>query len=209
MITPLSEKSADTTKTPQRRRHWCYTMGSKYRNTGCGQWVVRGGVMLYFYWSMGKPILDPCCWGRMFYFDKQNPHVLYGDIRYEERWFIVGRDEFGISPDEIIDFRNIQYPDKRFKMVVFDPPHLTSLWENSWMAKKYGKLWPSWQEDIKQWFSECRRVLDDYGTLIFKRNETDIPVSKILSLIDQQPIFWHKSGKQQKTHRLCFMKFPY
>lgn len=28
-----------------------------------------------------KPILDPCCGGRMFYFDKQNPHVLFCDNR--------------------------------------------------------------------------------------------------------------------------------
>lgn len=27
-----------------------------------------------------KPILDACCGGRMFYFDKNNPNVLFTDI---------------------------------------------------------------------------------------------------------------------------------
>lgn len=31
-----------------------------------------------------KPILDACCGGKMFYFDKNDPRVLFQDIRKEE-----------------------------------------------------------------------------------------------------------------------------
>ena len=50
------------------------------------------------------------------------------------------------------------------------------------------------------------RVLDDYGTLIFKWNETQVPVSKIISLFGKMPIIGHKSGKALNTHWLLFMK---
>ena len=50
------------------------------------------------------------------------------------------------------------------------------------------------------------RVLKPNGTLIFKWNETDVTVSKIIDVIGQMPLFGHKSGKREKTHWLCFMK---
>lgn len=31
--------------------------------------------------SVRKPILDACCGGKMFYFDKNDPRVLFQDIR--------------------------------------------------------------------------------------------------------------------------------
>lgn len=49
-------------------------------------------------------------------------------------------------------------------------------------------------------------VLDDYGTLIFKWNETQVPVSKIISLFGETLIIGHKSGKANNTHWLLFMK---
>lgn len=44
------------------------------------------------------------------------------------------------------------------------------------------------------------------GTLVFKWNETDITVKEIIAAIGKEPLFGHKSGKQSKTHWLCFMK---
>ena len=54
-----------------------------------------------------------------------------------------------IEPDIIGDFRNIPFDDNTFYMVVFDPPHLLKVGENSWLAKKYGKLSESWPEDFE------------------------------------------------------------
>ena len=80
--------------------------------------------------------------------------------------------------------------------------------ENAWMAKKYGKLPENWQPLIHDGFHECMRVLKPGGTLIFKWNEFDIPVKEIIKCIGVSPLYGHKSGKQQKTHWLAFIKFP-
>ncbi len=153
----------------------------------------------------GKTILDACCGARMFWFNKEHPDVLFADIRRESIECCDGR-HVEIDPDLKIDFRNMPFENNTFKMVVFDPPHMNDLGENSWLAQKYGRLLPSWEDDIKQGFSECFRVLVPGGTLIFKWNETQIPVSKILELTDYKPLFGHKSGKNANTHWIAFTK---
>lgn len=151
-----------------------------------------------------KEILDACCGSRMFYFDKENPNVLFADIRDEEHILCDGR-ELKIHPDVICDFRNMPFKNEQFKLVVFDPPHLNKLGKTSWMGKKYGVLNETWEQDIKLGFSECFRVLQKGGLLIFKWNEIQIPVSKILSLTDKQPLLGHKSGKMSNTHWITFI----
>lgn len=42
--------------------------------------------------------------------------------------------------------------------------------------------------------------------LVFKWNETQVRVSEILALINEHPLFGHKSGKREKTHWITFMK---
>lgn len=59
---------------------------------------------------------------------------------------------------------------------------------------------------IKDGFDECMRVLKPNGTLVFKWNEYDIPVKDIIKVIGKEPLYGHKSGKQSKTHWMCFMK---
>lgn len=75
------------------------------------------------------------------------------------------------------------------------------------MGLKYGVLNETWQEDLKKGFSECFRVLEIGGTLIFKWNENQIKVSEILKLADKSPLIGHKSGKQQNTHWITFVKY--
>lgn len=155
-------------------------------------------------------ILDACCGGKMFYFDKEDPRVLFQDKRNIETTLCDGR-HFEVKPDILGDFTNMPYPDNYFKMVVFDPPHLKKTSDkeaaSGWQMIKYGYLGQGWQETIRKGFAECFRVLAKYGFLIFKWNETDIPLSKILELTDQKPIFGHKSGKRSNTHWICFMKY--
>lgn len=141
----------------------------------------------------------------MFWFDKSNPAVLFCDIRKEDHILCDGR-KLNIDPDVIADFRDLPFTDCQFKMVVFDPPHMNQLGENSWMAKKYGRLSESWRDDIRAGFSEAMRVLEPFGTLIFKWNETQIKVSEVLELIDHDPLFGHKSGKLSNTHWIAFIK---
>ena len=89
---------------------------------------------------------------------------------------------------------------------MFDPPHLF-LGESSYVKQIYGSLDPNtWREDLRKGFSECFRVLNDDGILIFKWNEFSIPLKEILSLTPYKPLFGHPSGKVQKTHWVTFMK---
>lgn len=150
-------------------------------------------------------ILDPCCGSKMFWFDKQNPNVLFGDIRSESFTLCDGRS-LEISPDMIIDFRSMPFEDGAFKMVVFDPPHLKDLGQNTWMAQKYGVLLPTWETDIRAGFDECMRVLTTNGVLIFKWNETQVKLSRVLEIIQHKPLFGHTSGKHGRTIWLAFMK---
>ena len=160
-----------------------------------------------------QPILDACCGGKMFYFDKNDPRVLFQDIRCVDAK-LKDRDklrDFSVNPDHIGDFTSMDLPDGSFRMVVFDPPHLkyTGLKREAqnWQMVKYGWL-PAhgWQDILRRGFAECFRVLQDGGFLIFKWNETDIKVSEILKLTDKKPVFGHISGKRSNTHWICFMK---
>lgn len=147
-------------------------------------------------------ILDACCGSRMFWFDKENPDVTFMDCRqyYEE---MPTGHVINVDPDIVADFRDMPFEDNEFDMVVFDPPHLIHAGESSWLAKKYGRLDELWPEDIRQGFAECMRVLRPSGTLIFKWNEDQIPLSDVMEAIGEQPLF---GNKRSKTHWLVFMK---
>lgn len=155
-----------------------------------------------------KLILDACCGGRMFWFNKQHPNTFYVDIRRED-YFVTGKEKDkrfrSILPDKVMDFRCLNLEDESFNLVVFDPPHL-KIGRKSYFAQIYGSLEKSWEEDLKKGFAECFRVLKNNGVLIFKWNESDILLKDILKLTPVQPLFGHRSGKSQKTHWVCFMK---
>lgn len=83
-------------------------------------------------------VLDPCCGSRMMWFDKNNPEAVFGDKRKEihllkDRKYLR---KLEITPDVVMDFTNIPFPDNTFAVVVFDPPHLERVGEKSWLAKK-------------------------------------------------------------------------
>lgn len=144
-----------------------------------------------------KPILDACCGGKMFYFDKSDPRVLFQDIREVETTLCDGR-HFEVKPDVVGDFTSMEFPDNTFNMVVFDPPHLVysrgkkskyvdmygtlsyKTIPTGYQHIKYGVLCSDWRNTLSKGFTECFRVLRPGGFLIFKWNETDIKVSEIL-----------------------------
>jgi len=154
---------------------------------------------------MEKKILDATCGSKMMWFNKKHPDTLYADRREETHVLCDGR-VLDIKPDVLIDFRDMPFDSESFYLVVFDPPHLNKLGDNSWMAKKYGKLDATWQEDIKRGFDECMRVLKQNGTLIFKWNENQIKVNEIIKVIGETPLFGHPSGKHGQTIWMTFMK---
>lgn len=149
-----------------------------------------------------KRILDACCGSRMFWFDKENPDVVFADNRELETTLCDGR-KLVIKPDVNMDFRNMPYENETFKLVVFDPPHLFRAGEKSWLGQKYGILPTDWKPYLKDGFNECMRVLKTDGVLVFKWNEEQIKTSEILATIDYKPLF---GDKRAKTHWLVFMK---
>ncbi|EGZ47766.1 methyltransferase [Neisseria wadsworthii] len=152
----------------------------------------------------GKLVLDPCCSGRMFWFNRNHPAVVFGDIRRESIVLCDGR-EFDVDPDVLMDFSDMPFNDGSFRLVVFDPPHLNRA-GNGWLSKKYGRLDGDWMSMLERGFSECFRVLMQGGVLVFKWNEVQVPVAQILKLAKVPPLFGHKSGKRSDTHWICFIK---
>lgn len=135
--------------------------------------------------SAYQPVLDPACGGRMFWFDKSDSRVLFGDVR-DESWELCDGRRFEVKPDMLMDYRDLPFPDETFRMVVLDQE--------------------TWKNDLKTMFSECFRVLQPCGTLIFKWNETQIPVSQILKLTDHKPLFGNKQPNRTGTHWIVFIK---
>ena len=158
-----------------------------------------------------KFILDACCSVKAMWYNKKHPNTVYIDIRKEPPGFLgYGRKE-ELNPDYVMDFRKMDFPDKSFKMVVFEPPHLSKLGKTSMFRNKFGCLDTlSWREDLRKGFFECWRVLDDYGTLIFKWSNSEIPFKEVLALIEHKPLFYNTTNYKATsvTKWFCFMKIP-
>ena len=162
---------------------------------------------------MNARVLDPCCGSRMFWFDKDNPDVVYGDQRAEtltvtdqSHGRIGGTRTLSIAPDHLMDFTAMPFDESSFSLVVFDPPHLTRGGAESWMVAKYGKLTGDWREDLRKGFSECFRVLRPDGVLVFKWNETQVKAKEVLALTPVRPLVGHFTGHKNFTHWYVFIK---
>jgi ubiquinone/menaquinone biosynthesis C-methylase UbiE len=147
----------------------------------------------------------------MFWFNRQHPGTVYMDKRRETHRLKDASSKHGsrllvIDPDIQGDFRCLPFDDNHFSMVVFDPPHLMGNGKSGWLAKKYGQISANWREDIRQGFIECFRVLKPEGTLIFKWNEREVPVSQILTCTDQKPLIGNRCGRAAQSHWIVFMK---
>lgn len=151
---------------------------------------------------MNEEILDATCGGRSIWHpeNKDRDDTLYIDKREEESGFL-GREEYGyrprnysIEPDEQQDFRDLPYDDESFNLIVFDPPHAIRSDGMETLAgvthKKWGCLHAeTWQEDLRQGFSDLWRVLSPGGTLVFKFADESADFDEVLSLAPTDPLF--------------------
>lgn len=158
-----------------------------------------------------KFILDATAGFRMMWFNKHHPNCIYLDQRPE------------CEPDIVADFRDLrQFPDERFRLIVFDPPHefrrnLES-GSNSEIILRYGWLNPeTWQQELKEGFAELWRILKPYGILLFKWSNRSIPANELLRLAPCEPLFYQvtkteplgrSKNRHLKTLWFCFMKIP-
>lgn len=140
----------------------------------------------------------------MFWHNKGEPGVVFCDIRTETPRELTNRQTFGVLPDVQADFRALPFLDDAFRMVVFDPPHLTGLGHDSYMAFKYGRLLNGWEDDVEQGFKECFRVLDPAGFLIFKWSEVRVPFLRAIALAGRRPLFGDRRGVKGNTHWQVF-----
>ena len=150
-------------------------------------------------------ILDACCGGRAWWHNKHHPAAVYMDARQDSIPLCDGRT-VEITPDIVADFRAMPFPDGYFQAVLFDPPHLLRAGQKSWLRARYGVLSrDTWQNDLRQGFLECFRVLKNGGSLLFKWNETQIPLSHVLPLAAPfAPLVTHS---RNKTHFAFFLKY--
>ena len=157
-----------------------------------------------------KKVLDACCGCKMMWFDKYDNRVLFADKRFEEKDMSKYKKNYGkkrCDPNIIYDFRKMPFADNTFYHVVFDPPHVKNISTDSVLGFSYGSLdAENWQDDLRKGFNECYRVLKKGGTLIFKWNEVNIPLSSILEIFNKKPLYGHRSGKTMKTHWVAFLK---
>jgi SAM-dependent methyltransferase len=147
----------------------------------------------------------------MFWFNKFDERAIFCDKRAERRMLKDssvkgGQRELIVAPDVISDFTALPFPSDHFGLVVFDPPHYKSIGKKSWLRAKYGALDGDWRFMLRDGFSECFRVLVSGGTLIFKWASVEFPLSEILALTSEHPLFGHNSGKHSLTHWVAFTK---
>lgn len=154
------------------------------------------------------PVLDACCGGRAFWFDKEDDRAVFVDKRKGVFPIVrkTPRSPVDVRPDWHGSFTEMPFPSDTFDHVIFDPPHIVEFSESGNVAKTYGVLTGDWHEELRRGFAECFRVLRPGGTLIFKWNELHIPVREILALTPEKPLYGHRSGKASKTHWIAFLK---
>lgn len=153
-------------------------------------------------------ILDVTCSARSIWYQKNRGDVVYGDIRVADIWVGKGKNgrRWKMSPNVQFDYTRLPFPNNHFKLVVWDPPHLINVGDNSWLAQKYGKLFADWRDNLRGGFDECFRVLEENGILIFKWSEAEKTTKEVLSLAPAEPLFGHTTRSKSKTNWLTFMK---
>lgn len=92
-------------------------------------------------------MIDVACGSKQFWFDKNNKNVEFCDNRTIPYHEYYPHRYIEVSPDTVCDFTALPFEDGSFKLVVFDPPHLNRVGENTWIALKYGCLKGDWKEE--------------------------------------------------------------
>lgn len=156
-----------------------------------------------------KYILDVCCGPKFIWFDKNNPNVIFNDIRKEEKGFINIRKNINIEPNTNYDFKNLNFKNNQFKLIIFDPPHIIGKMDKSTLKKCYGVLNNNWEKELKIGINEIWRVLDNNGILMFKFNNVSINFDDIIKLFPEKPLFQTSTNRSKNTESrwFIFMKF--
>ena len=146
--------------------------------------------------SASAEILDACCGGRMWWWDKAHPLAIYMDKRVAPPGSRHDRPNWSCEPDVLGDFREMPFEDGAFNLVVFDPPHVVRDEAKGHMTLNYGVLPKATeQDDLRRGFAECWRVLAPGGTLVFKWAG---PVERVRPHFPATPIVGTRSARNAK-----------
>ncbi|HSE46264.1 MAG TPA: class I SAM-dependent methyltransferase [Gemmatimonadales bacterium] len=150
-------------------------------------------------------ILDACCGGRHWWWDKAHPLAVYMDERLEPKGCVDVRPNFEVRPDILGDFRAMPFEDESFRIVLFDPPHIVRDYPSrSYIRMKYGALASDTeQDDLRLGFEECWRVLAPGGTLVFKWAG---PLERVEPHFPDTPIVGTRSPRGGQTRWFIFYK---
>lgn len=153
-------------------------------------------------------ILDACCGGRHWWWDKAHPLAIYMDSRVAEKGCVDVRPNFEVAPDVMGDFRAMPFEDAAFQLVLFDPPHnVRDDPDNGYIGLKYGALSAGTeQDDLRRGFAECWRVLAPGGTLVFKWAGA---LERVKPHFPDTPIVGTRSPRGGQTRWFIFYKGLY
>jgi hypothetical protein len=176
-----------------------------------------------------KFILDATAGFRMMWFNKNNKYTVFMDKRNDVD-ILADIEQFGENRGRPIfkewkpsnptyqgDFRKTSFPDKTFRLIVWDPPHLKGSGSRKHQQGLcFGVLQAeTWQSDFAKGFTELWRLLKDEGILIFKWHDSSFNFREVLKLFPHKPILGQttsnhvtKDGKRRHTFWFCFMKIP-
>ena len=104
--------------------------------------------------------------------DRNDSRVDFCDVRELNTNLCDGR-KLVVDPDYIADVTDLPQKDETYYLVVFDPPHLNTIGETSWMCKKYGRLPQDWKEFMRKAFSECWTCFPE-GRLLKAMRKSDL-----------------------------------
>ena len=153
-----------------------------------------------------KQVLDACCGGKHWWFDKNDPDMFGLDIRSMPKGSISLQPNWCVEPDLIGSYCDMPFDNETFSLIVWDIPHKLKV-DKGLITTKYGHLGSNWAKDTAEGFQECWRVLKPDSTLIFKWCDLDVKVSEMLNLFPVKP----KVGTMTKkgvnnTYFLVFFK---
>jgi SAM-dependent methyltransferase len=153
-----------------------------------------------------KEVLDACCGGKHWWFNKNDEEILGMDIRQVKKGVLEIQPNWSVEPEIISSYCDMPFNDETFSLIIWDIPHKLKK-DNGLITKKYGFLGENWKKETQEGFNECWRVLRKHGTLIFKWSDLDVKVSEMLNLFHTKP----KAGTITKkgvnnTYFLIFYK---
>ncbi|WP_238788793.1 SAM-dependent methyltransferase [Streptococcus mutans] len=107
-------------------------------------------------------ILDACCGSRMFWFDKNETHTTFMDIRQET--FKIHGKKVNVVPDVIGDFRNMPFEDNSFLSIVWATERYDSLdgFCKNGVDMKINYI-EFFEKEVPNWMRESNQKMQELG----------------------------------------------